>query len=231
MNGPNNPIGWTDWTWNPIKGLCPVGCEYCYARRIYDRFHYDPTIRLDEKELQAPFKLKEPSRIFVGSTIELFGEWVSDNWIERILKVCRENPQQTFQFLTKNPQRLKGFNFPINCWLGVTITTQEDKWKQDYLAEIDFDRYHDYERKHTTFLSYEPLHGDASGWLCGIRWVIIGAETGNRKGKVRPKKEWIKNILYHANYWNVPVFMKDNLKPYWNGVIRQEFPFRGLPIR
>ena len=22
-------------------------------------------------------------------------------------------------------------------------------------------------------------------------WVIIGAETGNRKGKVVPKKEWI----------------------------------------
>lgn len=224
MNGPNNPISWCSYTWNPIPGLCPVGCDYCYARRIYNRFHYDPTIRLDEKELQAPYKLKGSARIFVGSTIEVFGEWVSDNWIKRILKVCRDNPQHTFQFLTKNPQRLGEFHFPINCWLGVTVTTQEEKWKADYLAEIDFDPYKDYDRKHTTFISYEPLLGDAGGWLCGIRWVIVGAETGNRKGKVQPKKEWIKNILYQINYWNVPIFMKDNLKPYWHGELRQEFP-------
>ena len=224
MNGPNNPIKWCDYTWNPVKGKCPVGCPYCYARRIYDRFHYDPTIRLDEKELQAPYKLKEPSRIFVGSTIELFGEWVSDSWIEKILRICWQNPQHTFQFLTRYPQRLKDFTFPINCWLGVTVTNKEEKGKADYLAKIDFDRYHEYDRKHTTFVSHEPLLGDAGGWLCGIRWVIIGAETGNRKGRVQPKTEWIKNILYHMNYWNVPVFMKSNLKPYWHGELRQEFP-------
>ena len=224
MNGPNNPISWCSYTWNPVRGLCPVGCPYCYARGIYKRFHYDPTIRLNEKELQAPYKLKEPSRIFVGSTIELFGEWVSDNWIERILKVCRDNPQHTFQFLTRYPQQLGDFHFPINCWLGVTVTTKVDKWKADYLAEIDFDPYKDYERKHTTFVSYEPLLDDAGGWLCGIRWVIIGAETGNRKGKVLPEKAWIENILYYANTWNVPVFMKGNLPKFADIKTRQEFP-------
>ena len=228
MNGPNNPIGWCDYTWNPVKGKCPVACPYCYARRIYDRFHYDPTIRLDEKELQAPFKLNEPSRIFVGSTIELFGKLVADTWadsqIEKILRICWRNPQHIFQFLTKYPQRFEDFRFPINCWLGVTVTSEEEKWKADYLAEIDFDPYKEYEKKHTTFISYEPLHGDAGGWLCDIRWIIIGAETGNRRGKVLPKKAWIENILYHANSWNAPVFMKDNLKPYWHGELRQEFP-------
>ena len=224
MNGPNNPIGWTDYTWNPVKGKCPVACPYCYARRIYDRFRYDPTIRMDAKEFMAVRKLKKPARIFVGSTIELFGEWVPYSWIHSIIEQARKHPQHTFQLLTKYPQQLEDFHFPINCWLGVTVTSEEEKWKADYLAEIDFDPYKDYEKKHTTFISYEPLLGDVGGWLCGIRWVIIGAETGNRKKKVLPKKAWIENILYHANSWNVPVFMKDNL-PNFSGINqRQEFP-------
>lgn len=225
MNGPNNPIGWCDYTNNPVKGLCPITSHpWCYARRIYKRFKWDPTVRFDENELNRVFKLKKPMKIFVGSTIELFGKWVVHSWIEKILKVCWANPQHTFQFLTSYPQRYRDFSFPINCWLGATIASEDEKWKADYLSEINFDPYRDFDRKHTTFLSYEPLHGDVGGWLCGIRWIIIGAETGNRKGKVLPKTAWIENILYHANSWNVPVFMKDNLKPYWRGKLRQEFP-------
>ena len=44
-------------------------------------------------------------------------------------------------------------------------------------------------------------------------WVIIGAETGNRKGKVTPQPEWIHKIVEEAKEYNVPVFMKDSLIP------------------
>jgi len=37
MNGPNNPIGWTDFTWNPIKGLCPV--DYIFKGTQVQRYH------------------------------------------------------------------------------------------------------------------------------------------------------------------------------------------------
>ena len=30
-------IEWCDMTWNPVTG-CLHGCEYCYARRIAERF-------------------------------------------------------------------------------------------------------------------------------------------------------------------------------------------------
>ena len=30
-------IEWTDFTWNPVTG-CLQGCEYCYARRMANRF-------------------------------------------------------------------------------------------------------------------------------------------------------------------------------------------------
>ena len=64
-------IEWCDYTVNPVKGYCPVGCPYCYARAMYDRFGWDKTIRQDTNEYLRVLNLKKPSRIFVGSTIDL----------------------------------------------------------------------------------------------------------------------------------------------------------------
>ena len=38
-------IEWCDYTINPVKGLCPMACSYCYARRMYKRFKWNPEIR------------------------------------------------------------------------------------------------------------------------------------------------------------------------------------------
>ena len=35
--GTKTNIDWCDATWNPVTG-CLHGCEYCYARRIAERF-------------------------------------------------------------------------------------------------------------------------------------------------------------------------------------------------
>ena len=44
-------------------------------------------------------------------------------------------------------------------------------------------------------------------------WIIIGAETGRRKGKVVPEKEWIEDIVNWCDKAGIPVFMKDSLIP------------------
>ena len=31
--------------------------------------------------------------------------------------------------------------------------------------------------------------------LQDIKWIVIGPETGNRKGKVTVKREWVNNIM------------------------------------
>jgi len=216
MNGPHNSIGWCDFTWNPVKGLCPEACEYCYSRRIYARFHYDPEIRLDEKELLAPYKLKRPSRIFCGSTIEMFHQDIHGDWLRQIVKVIKENPHHVFQFLYHfSPHR--GV-FPYNCWLGLTVTSYIDAQKALMFSET----YPD----HLKFISFEPLLGDPNipeEVFENIDWVIIGAETGNRKGKIEPRKEWIAKLLNAANMYDLPVYTKHNLKPYWSRE-RKEFP-------
>lgn len=212
-------IGWCTHTWNPIKGKCPVACDYCYARRIYDRFGYDPTIRFDEKELMAPYKLKKPAKIFVGSTMELFGDLIHP-WMEDILKVVRSNRRHTFQFLTKVPKVMRDFEFTDNCWCGTSIGNDNAMYRLDLLRGVSAS---------IKFVSFEPLHSNFIPTcrfesLSHLDWIIIGAETGNRKGKIIPKKQWIEQIIEVADAGNVAVFMKDNLKPYWHGELRQEFP-------
>jgi protein gp37 len=217
MNGPNNPISWCDFSWNPVKGLCPEACEYCYARRIYAQFKYNPVIRLDEKELMAPYKLKKPARIFCGSTIDMFHQDIHGVWLRQIVEVIEDNPQHVFQFLYHfSPHR--GL-FPSNCWLGLTVTSYIDAQKA-----LTFSKTYPNLIK---FISFEPLLGNPTmpeEVFENIDWMIIGAESGNRKGKVIPKLGWIPELLNAADKHFLPVYMKDNLQPYWYHYLRKEFP-------
>ena len=145
---PKSKIEWTDHTINPVKGKCPAGCSYCYARKMYDRFKWNPEIRFDGNAL-TDFPSK-PSRIFVGSTMELFGDWIKPEWMEQIMALPHNFPQHTFLFLTKQPQNLIAWSpFPPNVYLGVSVTNQEmfDK-AVHYLKMVD---------AKVKFLSFEPL--------------------------------------------------------------------------
>ena len=223
-------IEWCDYTLNPVKGLCPVGCSYCYARAMYKRFKWNPEIRYDSNTFAGLASLKKPSRIFVGSTFELFGDWVRHEWLEDIFMIAQTYPQHTFIFLTKQPQNLiKWSPFPENCWVGVSATNYEMFTKGcDKLAEIEAS---------VKFISFEPLlHFKVKSPLIqarlfdgGIGWVIIGQQTPVKKATM-PKIGWIQEILVACdNPINIPVFMKNNLKPLlvcqWAGwKLRQEFP-------
>jgi len=236
-------IEWCDYTWNPVTG-CLHDCPYCYAAKITKRFgggkawdrgschgenlhvlftkpetpypyYFEPTFhkyRLDE-----PSEIKKPKNIFVCSMADLFGDWVPDEWIKQVFDACKKAPQHRYLFLTKNPKRYYDYLYeremPDNFWFGTTITND----KTDFF----------WSNKNKTFISIEPLQSDfkihQENRLLSD-WVIIGAETGNRKGKIIPKLEWIDNIISECGRNNVPIFMKDNLKEICGGLI-QEFPW------
>lgn len=143
-------IEWTYYTINPVKGLCPVACSYCYARQMYKRFNWNPKIRFDVQPLLDVEKIKKPSRIFVGSTIELFGEWVDAFWLDSIFRTVKDNSQHTFIFLTKCPERLSLWSpYPPNCYIGVSVTNQSQFDKAiEHLKGI---------QAPVKFLSIEPL--------------------------------------------------------------------------
>ena len=206
-------IEWTDYTWNPIKGICPVGCWYCYARRMHKRFGWDETIRLDSDELVRPMVLSISSKIFVCSTFEIFSPVVS-HLKDLVFQVIEKCPQHTFQILTKFPQNIDR-PMPDNVWLGVSITGEK--------VREDFHKIRDLEdaQAKTKFISYEPLLGLPAIGL--FDWIIIGRLTQHGH-KYDPKKVWIEKIVRIAQEENISLFLKDNLKEIYGAPLIQEFP-------
>ena len=227
-------IEWTDYTINPVKGLCPMACSYCYARRMYKRFHWDETVRFEpEQAFVDAFNALAGSKIFVGSTMELFGDWVKPNWLEQVMGWPKALPNKTFIFLTKQPQNLiKWSPFPDNCRVGVSATNSEHAVRA--MTELDFIK------ARVKFLSLEPLL-DNDGYTLWkyisfkkINWLIIGQQTPVKLSTM-PKLEWIKEIVDAADKAQIPVFLKNNLNccaisdyPELldaHGNLRQEFPY------
>ena len=177
--------------------------------------------------LVMPTQKKKPANIFVVSMGDLFGAWVPDSWIEEVFKACDAAPWHTYMFLTKNPRRYeelaqKGIlRTGDNFWYGSTATTPETEFF-----------WHD---QLNTFVSIEPIlvpFPDVMHPDCGIqkvKWVIVGAETGNQKGKIAPEKEWIQDIVKACWATRTPVFMKDSLKDIWGEDLIREWP-EGMPV-
>lgn len=197
-------------------------------------FGFSPTFH--KYRLDIPKKWSEPRTIFVCSMADLFGDWVPDEWIEQVFEACEKAPQHRYLFLTKNPQRYvklyEADKLPLekNMWYGASVTVPKQAEEVAYC----FGKMPISPKMANTFLSVEPILTDITkyhAWesFCRGRyadWIIVGAETGNRKDKVVPHKEWIDNIVNDCNEYNIPVFMKDSLIPIVGEQnIRRDFPF------
>lgn len=168
MNGPNNKIGWCDFTANPIRGKCLHNCPHCYAEAIRRRYKWPEKIEyhywLDCSQIRSFTKRtgKIP-KIFVGSMHDIFGKWIPSDWIKDIIWQCWDcsfehgrklDPDLSknlaiFQFLTQNPARYSEFDWPDNCWLGTTVRTQKEHYKR-WFALRDI-------KTKVKFLSIEPI--------------------------------------------------------------------------
>lgn len=62
------------------------------------------------------------------------------------------------------------------------------------------------------------------GYKSFFEWIIVGAETGKRKDKVIPKREWIEKLLELCRKAHIPLFMKASLADIWGKPLIQEFP-------
>jgi len=209
-----NRIGWCSMTFNPVIG-CKNNCIYCYARRINNRFKFIENWNKPEwKENNFRKKFpKKPQRIFVGSMSEIY--YWELLWMNKVINKIKQYPQHIFQFLTKFPDAYIDWNFPDNCWLGVTITNNESMHSIEALIG-------------KKFISIEPILEDIDIKNLDfipikLSWVIVGAETGNRKDKIIPKIEWIHKIVNYCRDRDIPVYLKDSLKDIYPVEIK-EFP-------
>lgn len=213
-------IDWCDCEVNPVVG-CPNGCEYCYARKLNTRFHFIPCW---EKPQFYPERLKQfesqtAKSVFIDSMSDI-GTW-KDEWLKAIIKAVNDNPQHRYIALTKRADLLSDKlislkerderqtrNFFESVFWGISVCTQ---------AQADG------AKTAVDFFSIEPILEPIELQYCSFpRTLIIGAETGNRKGKVIPQKEWIDSLVKQADAHNCKVFMKGSLRKLMGDDFRQD---------
>lgn len=235
-----------------LKGIGkPLELDYPWEQKNKDGsitnaaypFGFDPTFH--RYKLDEPQHWKKPRNIFVCSMADLFGDWVPDEWIAEVFRACEAAPQHRYLFLTKNPARLckMASAYKVKRWnethVGKThpqtteyahtlvLPSHENWWFGSTLDNKNARRFQGDNHFHT-FTSIEPLTEDMDvglGSFGSDEWVIIGAETGNRKGKITPKREWVENIVEAAQITGVKVFMKESLHALMGNDFRQETPW------
>lgn len=195
MNGPDNAIGWCDFTANPVRGKCKYNCPDCYAEDIRLRFkwpakmtyvpdwyNYAQVVRLLHERDIEPI-------IFVGSMYDILGYWVPWEWIQKIFDQCKGEPAW-FVFLTQNPKRYSEFSIPRNCIVGTTVRRQSEVHQiGDLLNSVPVGI--------KKLVSFEPLFEQLIDLsrvnMYLLDWIIAGAQTGKKKKYCPPKA--IMNLI------------------------------------
>ncbi len=216
-------IEWTEMTWNPTTGCdkLSAGCKFCYAevmsKRLQamgvEKYKNNFDITTHESELQTPYSWKKPKVVFVNSMSDLFHRDVPIEFIRKVFKVMKENPQHVFQILTKRADVLRYYDsegwldWTHNIWMGVSVENEKVTNRIDLLRKT---------KARVKFLSCEPLIGPLPDLnLKGIDWVIVGGESGR---KPRPmKKEWVKQIKTRCKEEDVAFFFKQ-----WGGTNKKK---------
>ena len=209
-------IEWTETTWNPSTGCTKIsaGCKNCYAERMakrlkamgQEKYKNGFNLTTHPDVLNEPYSWRTPRTVFVNSMSDLFHEAMPFEFIQKVFKIMNENPQHTFQVLTKRADILMEYNKHLswskNIWMGVTVENQLNVTRIEYLRTTN---------ANVKFLSIEPLIGEIKYLdLENIDWVIVGGESG--PGARPMKEEWVISIKDQCLSQNVPFFFKQ-----WGG--------------
>lgn len=229
-------ISWTEETWNPITGCSKIssGCKKCYAEKMTPRLKsmgqlkykngFTPTCH--EYELERPYEWKKPRKIFVCSMSDLFHKDIPLEFIKKVFEVMNNNPQHTFQVLTKRADLLMKYSteliFTKNIWVGVSVENQDNVGRMDYLKQVP---------AKIKWLSIEPLIGEITDIdLNGIDWVVVGGESGS--GFRLMEESWVLYLRDKCQELNVPFFFKQyaGVSPKKLGDLLQGVQYHEYPV-
>lgn len=275
-------IEWTDASWSPLRArradgqpnkggggwACQrvsPGCEHCYAETINKRLgtglaynaasiaaseHY-----LDARALEAPLRWTRPRRVFLSSMTDVFGEWVPDDYLDRIFAVMALTPQHTYQVLTKRAERMRRYMAarrsivltamnalkpppPPRHWYhagrGITwplpnvwlgVSAEDQQRADERIPELLATP------AAVRFVSYEPALGPVDlDWRGRPGWTpkIHWVIVGGESGPgARPFDiAWARSMVQQCQAAGVAVFVKQlGAKPFTSDMAGEAFPF------
>jgi protein gp37 len=178
------------------------------ARRLkamgLDKYKNGFKLSLHEGALSIPSTWRGSKIVFVNSMSDLFHKDIPLDFIKKVFRVMNENPQHTFQVLTKRSDILLHFDKKLtwspNIWMGVSVENEKECHRVDDLRRTS---------AYIKFLSCEPLLGPLPDLdLKNIDWVIVGGESGRKPREMHPswvvdiKKQCIKNkVAFFFKQW------------------------------
>jgi DNA repair photolyase len=215
---------WVTHTHAHLGGECPHRCSYCYvdSPRFGRPAKYVGPLRLIEAEFAV--KYGAARTIFVENCNDLFADAVPWEFILRVMAHCREWPENTYVFQTKNPMRMglaaAGGHIPLGSLLGCTIETNRDM-SAIGSAPPAIERARAMEVLSThlgwrTFITVEPiLDFDLERLyvvLCDARpsFVNIGADSKNH-GLPEPSVENVMGLVDRLRAAGIEIREKHNL--------------------
>ncbi len=154
-----------------------------------------------------------PRLVFVSDMSDALSAAVPFDFLEHevIGTVTSPDGQRHYWlWLTKRPDRMalffdilkaKGVRWPVNLWVGTSITTQGTTSRITHLLRVG-------DESTIRFLSVEPQHGkiDLGPWLPRLDWVIQGGESGRSPHPFH--LEWALDLMEQCKEANVAYFLK-----------------------
>lgn len=106
---------------------CTIGCNYCYARNNCKRFHMTDNFAVPEYMSRKLHLIDNPKpHVWLLTGMSDFSDW-QPAWREEIFNRMSVNPQHSYIFLTKRPERIDFQTDDGNVWMGVTVTRASEK--------------------------------------------------------------------------------------------------------
>lgn len=205
------------------------------------RFYQGP-IRLVEKELKVNYG--SGRTIFIDHMIDLFADGIPNENIEKVLAHCRQYPENTYVFQTRDGLRAYHYYlemdddcnslFPPKFIIGTTIETNREEllkqyskapdtyWRRSGMSWLD--------APEKTFITIEPIMDfDLEPFVKMLShtqkdFINIGADSKNQH-LPEPSKEKTLELIDSLRGCGFDVRLKENL----NRIIGQTYKQREYP--
>ena len=214
---------WVTHMHSHLRGACPHRCPYCYVQAIGKRFggdaHTGP-LRMDTDQLDI--KYGKGRTIFVEHASDLFAEAVKCGWLDLILDHCRQWPENTYVFQTRNVGRLVNWfpYLPDRLILGTSIETDHDapgSAPHPYKRALGIQMLNGSLPRPTTFVTIEPvLDFNLDNMLALLDmarpdFINIGADSKGH-GLREPSADKVLALIAGIKAMGIEIRQKANLK-------------------